>query len=455
MHTRTRFRTSMLAVAALTLSACSLPKTQPARPDQATAIPAQWQEAIPQQSGSLSQQLLSLIDEPQLSALVEQTLSANYDLHQTALRLQEQRLLSQQSSSQTLPTLDLKLSSQRARNTTGSHALSLDLSWEADIWGRLADQARADQLTTDAQAVEYQAAQNSLAARTIQRWLDLTLRQQIIAAERQWLQSLEDTEAVIRERYRYGLSGNSALADLETARADTALIRASLAAREQAQRDAWRQLAALQGKPGSLALSLPRQVPMLSNPPVQLPAAMVANRPDLQAALIKVAAADAQALVRHKQLLPGFSLSASLSQTRPRLDELLSGSTVWSLLGELTAPLFDGGRRKASADIADLAAARSYLAYQQALLNALNEVETALGQEASLAEQQRQLSAALQHADASLQHYQARYRDGVGDILDLLNARKNAFSTRIQLLQTQQARLTNRITLGLALGMGV
>ena len=119
------------------------------------------------------------------------------------------------------------------------------------------------------------------------------------------------------------------------------------------------------------------------------------------------------------------------------------------------SPLFNAGKLKTEAQIADLETELQYLKYQQTLLNALNEVETALGQEASLAEQQTQLAHALRHSDASLQHYQARYREGLNDIIDLLNAQQSRFNTRIQLLQTQQARLNNRIILALALGMGV
>jgi len=456
MPTDPHLRAAALTLSALLLTACGSTPSQPiSRADSALELPLQWQEPVNESPLPEATPLLALIDYPPLTALIDQTLAANYDLRQTALRLKEQRLLQRQTDTQALPSLDLNLNSQNAKNSNSSHTLSLDLSWELDIWGRLADQSRAAQASTDAQTLDYTAARNSLAARTVQQWLDIQLRAQIIRTEQQWLHSLEDTEAIISERYRTGLSGSNALADLETARADTALIRVSLAARQQQQRSALRQLAALQGSASPTTSSPSEQIPTIELPPVQLPATVLAQRPDIRAALLRVAAADTQAIASHKQLLPAFTLTSSLSQNRPRLDELLSGSVAWSLLGQLTAPLFDGGRLKADAEIADLSAARSYLAYQQTLLSALNEVEDALGQESSLAEQQHQLERALHHAEASLQHYQARYQDGLNDILDLLNARRSAFSTRIQLLQTQQARLSNRITLGLALGMGV
>jgi NodT family efflux transporter outer membrane factor (OMF) lipoprotein len=446
-------RISIVGLLALALSACGSFTPKPTK-RHVQAVPSQWQAPLPQNRMKLSDQLLDLIKQPQLAQLVQQTLTANYDLRQTALRLREQHLLLRQTNAARKPELNLNLNSQRSKNVVVSneHTLSLDMSWEIDVWGRLADASQAASAQTRALALDYQAAANSLAARVIQRWIDISLRDQIIQAERQWLESLKNTEEVITERYRSGL-GN--LADLEKARAETAQIRARLAGRLQAQRDAYRQLALLQGKTAETQLPEPADLPEINNPPVQLPAEMIANRPDLLAAYQQIVMADALAAVAHKQLLPGFSLSASLSQARPKLTDLLSGSAAWQLLGRLTAPLFNGGRLKAEAQIADLQAERRYLAYQQTLLNALNEVEAALGQEATLAEQQQHLQTAVQHSDASLKHYEARYRDGLNDILEMLTAKQNLFNARIQLLQTQQARLTNRITLGLALGMGV
>lgn len=455
------FRFTAILIAVMTLTACSglnSMLTQPDRlADQALAIPKQWQEPIPNSQLQLSNQLLDLIDDRQLTKLVEQTLSNNYDLRITAIRLQQQQLLTKQTDAQQLPELNLNLNSQRSDNgqLQTAHNLSLDMSWEVDVWGRLADQSRAENTRYQAQQQDQIAAANSLAARTIQSWLDITMRQQIIITENLWLKSLEDTETVIHQRYQNGLGSNNTLADLETARSNSALVRASIAARKQQQRDSLRLLAALQGKTGTVPLELPDSPPAIMNPPAQLPVNIVINRPDLKAALDRINAANAKAQAAHKQLLPSFKLSTTLSQSRPQLGDLLSGSIAWSLLTQLTAPLFDGGRLKTAAEIEQLNIEIDYLNYQQTLLNALNEVESALGQEASLAEQQVQLERALQHSEASLAHYRARYREGLNDIIDLLTAQQSRFSTRIQLLQTQQARLNNRITLGLALGMGV
>lgn len=197
------------------------------------------------------------------------------------------------------------------------------------------------------------------------------------------------------------------------------------------------------------------QVPKISAPPVLLPAQVLANRPDLQSAYLRIRAADKRTEVAYKQLLPNFSLTTTLSNGGENLERLLQGSPVWNLLGQLTAPLFNAGRLKAAAETSELDAELSYLSYQQTLLNAILEVENTLDQESSLAQQEQELESALDNSHDSLSHYQTRYREGVSDILNLLSAQQNAYEAQTQVIQIQQARLINRINLGLALGMNV
>ncbi len=445
-----------LGLFALLLSGCS--GLIPDKPQRQTGIEYNWQEQIPRLSDSEKKRILDLTDYDELDELVKDTLAANFDLRQTALRLKEQQLLAQNSHATRQPELCLQLDSQRIQEQTinthpyNSHNLVLNLNWELDVWGRLADASLATDAETDALKADFTAAQNSLTARVIQSWIDLSLRQQIINSEQQRVKSLQNTEAVIKDRFRNGLGQ---LADLESARVATAQALASLASVRQSQQEAIRQLAQLRGiNSNQIKLKLDA-VPQIQTPPVALPATVLGQRPDLIAAYHRVLASDLQTSVSHKQLLPSFNLMANLSQNQPQFSDLLSGSSAWSLLGRMTAPLFNAGRLKRDAKIAELQAERSYLVYQQTLVNALNEVEITLSREHSLNQQQQLLTQAKNHAQVSLQYYQARYQDGLADILDLLNAQQTAFDSKIQLLQAQQARLTNRVTLALALGMGV
>lgn len=447
---------------ALLLGACT---TMPpkANQDVSALIPADWQNPYPQDT-AWQQSLHALYDDPRLKTFIDIGLKENIDLRQTALRLKRQRLITRQTNAQGQPQLDAAFSSERQRLNDSNNnefttqrynseqRLALDLSWELDVWGRLANATEAEMLEGSALYSDLQAARHSLAARLIQGWLDLGGRQAVIATEQARIRSLENTEDTIRERYR---SGQAEIADLETARTETEQARSNLAALYDEQAQAERGLQLLLGNTPKIGLALPEIPTDIALPSTPLPATLLSNRPDLQAAYLRILSADARQQAAYKDLLPTFTLSSSLSQARPNIGDLLSGSTAWSLLGRLSAPLFDGGRRRAEVGIQALNAQQAYLDYRQTLLTALNEVENALGQEISLAEQERHTAKALRHAEASRSHFQSRYRQGLADILDLLSAEQTAFDVRIQSLQLRQARLTNRITLGLALGMGV
>ncbi|MGB3596293.1 MAG: TolC family protein, partial [Pseudomonas neustonica] len=127
---------------------------------------------------------------------------------------------------------------------------------------------------------------------------------------------------------------------------------------------------------------------------------------------------------------------------------------VWSLLGQLTAPLYQGGQLRAAADIAELTTAQSYQAYRETLVTAVTEVENALGQERSLAQQQAHVETALARQQNNLTQYQERYRNGTATVLELLIVQQQTYNLEAQLDTIIYNRLANRITLGLALGLG-
>ena len=117
--------------------------------------------------------------------------------------------------------------------------------------------------------------------------------------------------------------------------------------------------------------------------------------------------------------------------------------------------MFQGGALRAQVDIAKLNAEQAFWEYQDTLLSAVNEVENALGQEQSLTQQQLQISKALASAKRSYSNYQSKYQQGLVDILDLLTVQQQVYDLQAQLSQINYTLLTNRIDLGLALGLGV
>ncbi|RWX54534.1 TolC family protein [Photobacterium chitinilyticum] len=456
MKGSTHKKTGVLLSLLVLLSGCSAINSHQVFSERKSEvpIPTYWQSADTYVNSEFSNQLLALVEQESAAQLVEQTLAANYDLRRTAIRLEEARLLQYQAGINDRPTVNAKFEGQRSKQgqITSQQTLSLDMSWELDVWGRLADANSAAVANKQASELDYQSARNSLAARVIQAWLDISYRAKIIEVEKQWIANLISTEEIIKEQV---IDGTKEQADLDAARAATAKVRATLESRVHSQSRALRSLNVLRGQTGTDIDGVTADLPQISAPPIQLSGDMIGSRPDLIAAYQRIVAADKNTAVAYKELLPKFMLTASISRSGTSMNQLLENSSVWNLVGGITAPLFDRGRLKSNAAIAELKAESSYLAYQNSLLTAITEVENAMDNEASLLRQQEYLQQALDFSQSSMRNYQVRYQDGVSGILSLLAAKQAAFQAHIQLLETEQARFSNRITLGLAVGMGV
>jgi outer membrane protein TolC len=187
--------------------------------------------------------------------------------------------------------------------------------------------------------------------------------------------------------------------------------------------------------------------------PAGLPAELLQRRPDLVAAERQLAAADRERRAAQKDLLPQISLTASGGSSSQAFENLLDGDfSVWSLAGNLTQPIFQGGRILANIDrslaLSDQAAAN----YRDTALRAFLEVETTLAAEQFLRREQTTHTLAADEATKTEDLAWERYSKGTGDFLSALDAQRTADAARSRLLGVANLLLQNRIDLYLALG---
>jgi outer membrane protein TolC len=209
------------------------------------------------------------------------------------------------------------------------------------------------------------------------------------------------------------------------------------------------------GKTDTLDFITNQSYPDVSLNMSDLPQQNLQRRPDLKAAYLAIEAADLNTSVAYKDMLPSISLSATLSETAASPSAALFGSPIWSLLAQITQPLYQGGQLKAAAEIAKLKTAQAYQDYRDTLLTAVNEVENTLGQERVLSQQVRHINEALVSSQKNLTQYEKKYRTGLVELNDLINAQTTAFDLEAQLDNLIYQHLSNRVDLGLALGLGV
>jgi len=395
--------------------------------------------------------LLAMLPNDELEQLVVTALNHNPNLQQSLLSLKsaQQQLIG--TSSMQWPTVTAGVSGNKSQGSAISYTPSIDVAWTLDIWKLLANGTSAGQATMMASGYAYQGTRDILVAQVMQAYLGLIQTRQLTEIETQRVAILKTNEQIIVSRYQKGLID---LKDLDTAKTSTQSSQATLVSYQADYDSAVRNLTLLTGQAKNV-VSVVAVFPEVAQPLALLSSQDLSRRPDLQQAYQVIVASQYQHKVAYKSLLPSFSLSGSLSNIGSNLHETLFGSAAWQLLGQLSAPLFDRGNLSSEVEVAKLNAQQSYWAFQSTLLTAVNEVQNAQALEQSLTSQISLTNAALLSARRSEQAYTSRYRLGTSSLLELLEVQQQTFSLKAQLTQLTYQRLANRISLGLALGLGV
>ena len=399
-------------------------------------------------------ELTQLMNIPQLNTLIAQAMKSNPSLQQTLMALKISYAEKGITASSRIPELSASTSAYYENEDSDYFKNELSVSWEIDLWNRIGDQVNAADKDISADIANLQDAKDALAASIMRSWLQISLQKQKIDIETSQLKLLEDTESLILDLYRSGLGD---LEDLDTAKTNSAVTRATVVEYKELLAQYERGLTLTLGQVNKdVAYDIPSEFSEVMIPLALLPSQSIANRPDVQNALYTLQAEDFRTNAAHKARLPSLDLSLALTGSDSySFSDALFSNPVWSILSQLSAPIFDGGKLKNQAEQAELTQQRAYWIYQDTLLTAANEVDNALGLERALAERERNYYEALESALRSYESYQDKYQQGLVDVYDLISIQGSTFDVRSQLAQIQYERLTNRIDLGLALGLGV
>ncbi|MCB1057555.1 MAG: TolC family protein [Acidobacteria bacterium] len=454
-------------LAGLLLAGCA--HQAPPPPDLEIPLPAHW-TAPPAADSALTATVAPGFDlgNADLADVVAEALEHNHDLVAAAARLEQAAARARIAGGARVPQVSAGLDAARGKrnfiglpipgtdgsvlsSTSTTLGVSLNVSWEVDLWGRLAAGRSAAAADLEAARSDLEAARRSLAAQTAKSWIAAVAARRQLELAQTTLASRDETLGKIRRRYEVGLRSSL---DLRLAEADRAGAAAAAVARRLDLDTALRQLEILLGRYPAAQLVLPAGLPELDGPVAAgLPSEVLTRRPDLAAAERRVAAAGARVAEARAALYPQLRLTGSAGTSSDQVADLLDGDfSVWSFAGSLLQPLFQGGRLRAGVDLAAAGADEALAAYASAVLRALGEVETALAAEKGLAEQETALAAAALQAEAARRLAEERYETGLGEYLVVLESQRGAVDTASRRLEVQRQRLVARIDLYLALG---
>ena len=267
------------------------------------------------------------------------------------------------------------------------------------------------------------------------------------------MESYRETTARVRGRFAAGIRPPL---DLRLALLNLSNAEALLQQRLQQFDSAARQLKVLLGEYANDVIGAPLVLPDLrAGVPAGLPAELVSRRPDLLAAERRLASFEARAGLARTNLLPNVLLTAGGGTATDALRSLVDGDfTVWRLLANVTAPIWEGGRLREEVTRAEAQSAEALAQFANTALTAYAEVETALAAEAVLLERERQLAASVEHAQGAARLAYERYLTGIDNYITVLESQRSAAQAEGELIAARRLRLENRVDLYLALGGG-
>ncbi len=455
---KTLIQICIYAIAGLILAACQnrIPSTQPFDIDD--FAPPAW-SGTDGQATPLS--WVSSLNSPALEKLVQEAEENNFGLEAAYQSTRAAASAARISKSLRIPSLSASLRSSTSESMANfsppvsvesdSHSLGLSARWEFDLWNRLGLEASSAEAQYHASQYELQAFRLSLASQVARSWFaSIEAKQQYELAAAS-AKSFDSNLETLEKRYSRGISDAF---DLRLTRAQVATARATAHSRRQQMDASIRLLETLLGRYPSAKLVVQADLPPLNpTPSAGIPAELLARRPDVLAQQNRLASAFALEKSAQRNWLPSISLTASDGTLSNSFSDLLDKDfNVWSIVGDASMALFQGGRLEAQREQLNANQLSQLAKYNELVLHAFREVETALRSETDLAslEEQSKISA-HENQQAEQQAWQL-YERGLVDITAVLDAERRSFNARSQLISVQTQRLQNRINLHVALG---
>ena len=398
-----------------------------------------------------------------LKGLIALGLENNKDFESARLAIEKARAQYQITDINDLPAINGEAGYSRRRtsgpqgtSTGDNYNVNLGLAnYELDFWGKIAslkDQALQNFLATSAAK---DATQISLISNIAQSYANLSYSLAQLKLAEATAESRERSLFIADKRFEAGvdpkLPSLQASASLENARLAVLRAQSSILTSRNA-------LQYLIGAP------IPNELipaPAVSNITSQqifnagLPSELLRYRPDVLQAEYSLKAAGANIEVARASYFPSISLASSVGVSSGSLDDLFkSGSVGWSFGPSISVPIFDAGRLDANYDVAKIEREQTLANYEKSIQTAFREVSDVLATRATLGQQ---LEAQYRLQDNFEQTYQiadARFKAGIANYLDVLDAQRSLFSTQQGILDLELQKIVSQIELYQALGGG-
>lgn len=447
-------------VVAAQVAACA---TAPEPPQPTAPIAPTWYTPLPHGGTAAGlAQWWGQFDDPVLSRLVAAAESASPTVASAGARIADARSRRVAAGAALLPSLDAAANASRGRQDLSiplgtSEGAGLQASWEIDVFGRARAARDAAQARLSGAESSWHDARVSVAAETANQYVELRACQARLAQARLDADSRRETARLTDLSMKSGFESraNASLTLASAAQGLVAVKQIGL----QCEQDVKALVALTAVAEPDLRTLLANAVARMPEPAAitvpSVPAAALAQRPDVDARARDVVAASADIAEARAEQWPRITLAGSVGVSRFASDDFSLSGRTWTIGPvAVTLPLFDAGARRANVVAARARFDEASSAYAATLRGAVRDVENALLALQGTADRGADVQTAADNFDASFRATEARYKSGFGTLFELEDARRSALAAQNTLIDLRRERVAAWIALYRALGGG-
>lgn len=457
------------------LTACSQ-HTTPPQHDLSPVVPEKWHNNRYSSANVLQQpHWWNAFQDPALNKLIAQVLEKNNDLAVAALKVKQARLNAGLTATNLTPDVSASVSATRQKswqqtsngnmqpsgaqggspdnggsNGSTMYNSSLSVSYELDLWGKLADERDAANFEAQATEQDRQASALSLIGTTATLYWKQGYLNELIQINQQSLEYTKKSLSIAQMHYQAGANGKL---DVLQAEQSVASQQATLESLLQQREENQNALAILLDQPPEQSMPLPSNLPTMPLPaiPAGLPANVLAQRPDVKATELRVRSEFATQQYTTKSYYPTFSLTGALSTSSTQLRQTLKNPTG-SIGSGLTLPFLEWQTVRLNNEKQKLVYEQAVHNFRQTFYTALSEVENQLSARQHYLNAADYLSHSLALARKTENITAARYHSGDIEMLNWLEQQENRRTAEKDVLENHYQQLTTQLALYQALG---
>ncbi len=425
------------------------------------AMPLSWTQTTHSEAPLADAHWWQNFNAHELVELVNTAFQHNPDLAISTERIHQAELQMRITKASLFPSINIggdtawrrSDGSNRSASIDKSSGVSLGISYEVDLWGRIAADVEGAQALLQASQFDQQTVRLTLISGIANAYFQILALRERLAIAQENLAIAERISTLVNSRHRYG-----SVSALDVSRQNTAVLsqRANLQSLQLQEQQTLNALAILLGRAPQNFTIKGQALHTLEVPQVSpgLPSQLLSRRPDLASQEALLVASGADITMARAALLPSIRLTGSTGLASNALLSLANPSNSINLAASIAQTLFDSEKLRNQVKISESRQRETVETYRKAVFTALKEVEDALNA-ADFNNRQENLQTQIhQEAQRSLLLSERRYKEGADDLLSLLDAQRTLFQAKDQLAHLRLARLSSAIDLFKTLGGG-